>query len=267
MVFVEGDDYRTLRRPGDDPARFRSLVRLPRVIIPDIAVVDGLVAWYRFEDSATTAIDATNALGVGGDQTAFDGTVNGASFVENGGARDVLSGTATNSGAYDFDGVDDFIPLPNSIAGAFKYSWMGWVKTSQSVTGNPFDLPNMIGTIQRSGNTQDHLLAFESGVPLSYFESKITVTTIKATSSINDSNLNHVAVTVAGTSVSIFVNGVEENTKTVRNDGLSNKDLEIARANFNANRHFDGIIDDVRIYNRALSASEINQIYQNTDPQ
>jgi hypothetical protein len=27
MVFVEGDDYRQLRRPGDDPPQFRSLVR------------------------------------------------------------------------------------------------------------------------------------------------------------------------------------------------------------------------------------------------
>jgi hypothetical protein len=27
MVFVEGDDYRQLRRPGDDPAQFRSVVR------------------------------------------------------------------------------------------------------------------------------------------------------------------------------------------------------------------------------------------------
>jgi hypothetical protein len=28
MVFVKGDDYRALRRPGDDPAQFRSLSRL-----------------------------------------------------------------------------------------------------------------------------------------------------------------------------------------------------------------------------------------------
>jgi hypothetical protein len=31
MVFVEGDDYRALRRPGDNPAQFRSPVRLPRL--------------------------------------------------------------------------------------------------------------------------------------------------------------------------------------------------------------------------------------------
>jgi hypothetical protein len=30
MVFVEGDGYRQLRRPGDDPAQFRSLVRPQR---------------------------------------------------------------------------------------------------------------------------------------------------------------------------------------------------------------------------------------------
>jgi hypothetical protein len=236
-------------------------------LVPDTAVTSGLVAWYRFEDSANTAIDATNALGVGADQTAFDGsTVNGASFVENGGVRDVVSGTGANSGAYDFDGTDDFISVPNPIAGAFDYSWMGWVNTSQSVTDSAFNLPNMIGTIQSGGNSRDHLLAFDAGLPRAFFESNSNVTTINATSLINDSNPNHVAVTVTETSVSIYVNGVEENTKTVKNDGLSSADLEIARANFSANRHFDGIIDDVRIYNRSLSASEINQIYQNTDP-
>jgi hypothetical protein len=46
MVFVEGDDYRTLRRPGDDPAQFRSVVRPVRVP----PAPDSLLHQYKAEN-------------------------------------------------------------------------------------------------------------------------------------------------------------------------------------------------------------------------
>jgi hypothetical protein len=39
MVFVEGDDYRQLRRPGDDPAQFRSLVRPAKAPLTPASVI------------------------------------------------------------------------------------------------------------------------------------------------------------------------------------------------------------------------------------
>jgi hypothetical protein len=50
MVFVEGEDYRTLRRPGDDPVQFRSVVRPSQLPEPP----DSVVHQYRGENFTTS---------------------------------------------------------------------------------------------------------------------------------------------------------------------------------------------------------------------
>jgi hypothetical protein len=50
MVFVEADDYRALRRPGDDPAQFRSPVRPAQVPVAP----DSVVHQYRGENFTTS---------------------------------------------------------------------------------------------------------------------------------------------------------------------------------------------------------------------
>jgi hypothetical protein len=89
MVFSEGDDFRALRRPGDDPAQFRSLVRLPRVEGPD-----SIEHQYRVKNFTTSTWpdSAQNA----------DMSVNGLSRGTIGGEPSVSS-----------DGVDDFGVAPS----------------------------------------------------------------------------------------------------------------------------------------------------------
>jgi hypothetical protein len=252
MVFVEGDDYRQLRRPGDNPAQFRSPVRLPRA-----DVVDGLVAWYRFEDSTNTAIDATNALGVGTDQTAFDGTVNGASFVENGGVRDVVSDAGTNSGAYSFDGVDDSITVSN-VPHQTPLTVMAWIRND----GN-----GSLNRVVRQSQGSDE------NYGLNIINDNLVIEAPNGTSSsvtIPTGTLTHLAMTIPNTKgnpVRGFVNGSQVDTFSLSTIYSAQSALGIGddpAAGNSAN--LNGLADDVRLYNRALSASEINQIYQNTEP-
>jgi hypothetical protein len=50
MVFVEGDNYRQLRRPGDDPAQFRSVVRpVQKTTLPG-----SVIHQYRGENFTTS---------------------------------------------------------------------------------------------------------------------------------------------------------------------------------------------------------------------
>jgi hypothetical protein len=86
MVFQEGDDFRTLRRPGADPAQFRSPVRFSRSVVPN-----SVVHQYRGENF--TASTWTDSIGNA------DLTVSGP-----------VSGTlgANNDPAVTSDGVDDF---------------------------------------------------------------------------------------------------------------------------------------------------------------
>jgi hypothetical protein len=87
MVFNEGDDFRATRRPGDDPAQFRSLVRLPA--IPPTP--DTVVNQYRGEN-----FDAVNNVWFDSAGTA-DMSTSG-----------VVSATLNGEPAASSDGVDDF---------------------------------------------------------------------------------------------------------------------------------------------------------------
>jgi hypothetical protein len=98
MVFVEGDDYRQLRRPGDDPAQFRSVVRPRRVQPPDPP--GSVIHQYRGENFTTSTW--TDSVGNA------DMSING-----------VSASTLNGSRAASSDGVDDFgvtsAPGPESL--------------------------------------------------------------------------------------------------------------------------------------------------------
>jgi hypothetical protein len=60
----------------------------------------------------------------------------------------------------------------------------------------------------------------------------------------------------------LYVNGVLESLSTSSSQSIntaSGEDFEIGSDH--SNRHLDGLLDDVRVYNKALSAEEIQTIY------
>jgi len=70
---------------------------------------------------------------------------------------------------------------------------------------------------------------------------------------------------IEGTSISkIYVNGQLENIKNV-NRTISGNFL-IGKHPVDAKEYYKGLIDDVRIYNRALSPSEVKLLYESTKP-
>jgi hypothetical protein len=70
----------------------------------------------------------------------------------------------------------------------------------------------------------------------------------------------HIAATYDGSFMRVYINGVEDPVKVARTGHLdpSSAPLIIGKPEFALN----GIIDDVRIYNRALSADEVQAPYQ-----
>jgi hypothetical protein len=83
---------------------------------------------------------------------------------------------------------------------------------------------------------------------------------VSGTSDIDDGEWHHVVGVNDLTNVFVYVDGVQENSDT---GGAPQSDSNplIGKNNQDATHNFVGIIDDVRIYNRALSASEIKQLY------
>jgi pimeloyl-ACP methyl ester carboxylesterase len=73
----------------------------------------------------------------------------------------------------------------------------------------------------------------------------------------------HVAATRHGTQILLYINGVlsAQDTATLNLSYPSNYDLRIGMKGNPLHDWWAGEIDDVRVYNRALSASEIQQLY------
>jgi hypothetical protein len=74
----------------------------------------------------------------------------------------------------------------------------------------------------------------------------------------------HVAVTFESGLVSIYINGSLDNSGNIELTALPNRGSRVLRFGDDqpgGQEYFNGSIDDIRIYKRALSESEIQQLY------
>ena len=73
-----------------------------------------------------------------------------------------------------------------------------------------------------------------------------------------DGNWHHLAVTFDGNTMYLYLDGVQKNTtSTTLNTGTGA--LNIGRS-VSAGYYFSGTLDDIRVYNRALSAAEVQSL-------
>jgi len=261
MVFVENDSFRNLRRLPTDA--FRSVPRLPREVLP-VAASD-LVAWYPFR--AGTGEDITAGDSNFSDTTDYSATVNGATFQASGGVTDIKTGA--NSGAFDFDGSDDGITsdtqLPSDVHGSSSRTIMYWVKLP-TVPSNPkhhVTLGNAttgesFGTFHDEVSGDSTLFFYAFGASIDFDTGEI----------LTLNTYQHIAVTYDGSVVRTFVNGTETPTSGVsRSLTTPQGDVEIGqRQDIDISAFLDGLVDGVRVYNTALTQSQINQAYLNTEP-
>lgn len=221
--------------------------------IPDSALTQDLVAWYRFEDGDardyTNDWDATFA-----DTTAYDGTVNGATFQSSGGVIDFENGA--NSGAFDFDGTGDNIDISSLTPLSFTSgnTIMMWVKLDSDSEQILF------------GSEGRYRLSYEFKTLHYEFDIFNGSNWVAADTGVDFSaNYVHLAGTaVEGGDMKVYLNGQLKDTVSISNFSRNPRNTKIGtddRVNYNAT---DGTIDDTRFYNTVLSESQIDQIYQNT---
>jgi len=85
---------------------------------------------------------------------------------------------------------------------------------------------------------------------------------------ISDTRWYHIAFTYAANTMRIYVDGVEVSSVagicTGSGDYVpdTNSNHNIGALGDGNNINFDGIIDEVRLYDRTLSAQEVNALYQ-----
>ena len=192
----------------------------------------GLVASYAFEEgSGAIANDAS-----GGGR---NGTVSGASWA-----------AGRNGGGLSFDGVDDNVAL--GALGTFyntAFTLEAWVQKA----GAKKDV-GIVGTWSGNGPMLwvDHLAGHNY------------LTLGSSISSYLDSGRNpvtgqwqHVAATYDGTVARYYVDGLEVAARATSGSVGTSNTWRIGAYGGTPGGFFDGVVDDVRIYNRALSAGEV----------
>lgn len=202
------------------------------------------VGWWSFE-----TIEAGNQVL---DSSGYDnhGTVNGATLVP-------AAGLEQLGNALSFNGVSDYVTVADSASldftGAFSMSY--WVKFNSVATeqwlvskGGGWNRAGFFSTIYSSGN-----LRFGMG------NGAAEVTADNG--GFTTDTWYHIVMTYDGTTMRAYSNGILlPNTNTNSYSYGNDFPVSIGRSD-NNNIPFNGLLDEVRIYERALSAVEIQKHY------
>ena len=198
----------------------------------------GAVARYTLDGSAEDVWGANN------------GTNNGATFV-----NDSIRGQAGS-----FDGSNDEVIIDSLsqsfYAGRSSLSISAWAKSSDS------DIA-ILNATERNDSCLNLVLEDDNGRTAFKLKSVGKLTT----TALNDGNWHHIVATYDGSVQRLFDNGqiVAEQSATgeiVDQDTSTDLPTRLGRRKFPPDGYADITIDDVRIYDRALSPSEVHQLYQ-----
>ena len=203
----------------------------------DVASPSGPIAhWKLDEANGTTAVDS-----VGG----HDGTVVG----------NPTWSAGTLGGALDYDGVGDRVDVGSIMDGsASQISVTAWVFKRDIEDDR---------VISKSSSTAivDHI--FSLGVAGTTIRTRLRTTDNGGISNYDGGiiSLNqwvHLAFTYDGAMLRIYSDGTETASYVVTGDMIaSTQGVAIGNVNATDDRYWNGLLDDVRIYDRALDPAEI----------
>jgi Concanavalin A-like lectin/glucanases superfamily/Bacterial Ig-like domain/Bacterial Ig domain/PKD domain/Glucose / Sorbosone dehydrogenase len=221
------------------------------------------------DGAGNPATSATVSVTVDNSAAPVPGLVGAWSFDENAGASagdrsgngnaGAIAGAAWATGKFgsslSFDGVDDIVTVPDS--------------NSLDVTAMTFEAwlqPSALGTIwrtvafkHRSGNQVYALYANRNtGVPIGEITVGTAVHSATGTAGIGTGAWVHMAQTYDGAVLRLYVNGVEVATRAIAGAvATSTGALTFGGNTIWPTEDFAGRIDEVRLYNRALTPAEI----------
>jgi len=209
--------------------------------------------WTLNETSGTTAADSVGS---------YDGTL------INFPADDSQWVSGKFAGALNFDGTNDHVDITgyNGVTDGDSRTCTAWIKTASSQQGQILSW----GT---SADGQKWMFRTESD---GTFGVGVWGGYIKTSQAINDGQWHHVAAVLLDdgspdlSEIQLYIDGVLETSPYVSNSRLiqtSALESVLIGTRLDSDgvtyvQQFQGLIDDVRIYERALSAEEIQQLYQ-----
>ncbi len=219
-------------------------------------------SYWRLDDPVGSSLASSQVI-------ANEGSDNATSVSATFGAAGP-TGTATAAG---FDGSTSFVQLPNGqVEGTTFLTLQVWFKTSttgvaQMLYATGHDPAN---TPSPGGGAMPVLYVGTNGRLYGHFWNN-TVTSMASTGTVTDGAWHQAVLTASGTSQVLYLDGVQAGTESGQLANIDPYDI-VGAGVFNSNgwpaapggnvwSHFNGQISDVAFYQRALSGTQIAQLY------
>lgn len=212
---------------------------------PSQPVHEGLVARWRLDESdGETAAE---------DISGYTGQLHG--------EPQWMPGWGKYQGALSFDGIDDYVEAVGfkGVTGGASRTCSAWINTDR-VTGEIISWGN-----NSSSGTKWVVRVDESGA----LRAEVYQGYIIGTTRINDGEWHHIAVVLNDDGsptvgeIALYVDGRRENSSVVVDQQVKtalHEDMRIGVYHAEL-RYFNGMIDDVQIYNQALAQDEVARLY------
>ncbi|GAA4427550.1 hypothetical protein GCM10023148_31290 [Actinokineospora soli] len=196
----------------------------------------GPVASYNFNEGAGTVL---------GDRSGntHNGTVSGATWA-----------TGRNGGGLSFDGVNDMVTVADTSALRLTTAMTisAWVRP----TGGA-DWRTVVLKERASGLSYALYSDNAAGRPAGYGRIGTADVAVTGPSALPQSAWSHVALTYDGSALRLYVEGALVSTAAVSGPMVTSTGALRIGGNAVWGEYFAGVLDDVRIYNRTLTAAEI----------
>jgi len=194
-----------------------------------------------------------------------NGTLNSGTTGGNTTTSAMWSKEGKNSGAMEFDGADDYLSITDNAKLNFgsndSFSISMWIKTNSNSEDDEI-LEKQIGIplyqiVYSSNNftTGRHRVAFDIR------DSSGNYTYVEGTTAVNDNIWHHIVAVrdVTRDKIYIYTDGKSNSATDISTSTLSNAtNLRIGGGN---SGYFNGLTDEVKIYNYALGEDEVKALY------
>jgi len=173
------------------------------------------------------------------------------------------------NGALDFDGVDDYVEASGFVYTPPPFTIMAWVKRTVVADSRYHSIVSKGGVFESNTNFDLGIRDTTTGINSVYLYwrngSTLYGKGVNLSNAYDNEFFHIVAVVNSSYDLEIFVNGQSVETDTDNSaPGDGEHALRIGKWSGiqSTSEEFKGIIDDVCIYDRALTDTEIQQLYQ-----
>jgi hypothetical protein len=209
---------------------------------------DSLVGYWKFDDANGGTAKDSSGRANNGTLTTME---NGADWVTTGLPSQLR---AFNQSTLDFDGSNDYVSFGSMGATAFPGTLSFWIKPD-SVAG---------GDMRILGNTGGNCggIIRASGTDLQTINIGCSAWSTIATG-LSTSDWQHIVITFDGTNMKGFRNGVAGSSYNIGGSPnfWINQAWTTGAPYSGFGSYYDGKMDDIRVYKRVLSYSEIQNLY------